>query len=92
MQMNRWSTFILILLLLEIFMSLLNFTWFDRRYNGVDGLHTKVTEFEKDKDCLVCGPGILIELDTTISLKKVFVIAQLLSFPFLFLAIALSET
>ncbi|WOH08452.1 hypothetical protein DCAR_0727893 [Daucus carota subsp. sativus] len=39
-------------------------------YNGVDGLHTKVTEFEKDKDCLVCGPGILIELDTTISLKK----------------------
>ncbi|KAL8121716.1 NEDD8-activating enzyme E1 catalytic subunit-like [Apium graveolens] len=39
-------------------------------YNGVDGLHTKVTEFEKDKDCLVCGPGILIELDSTITLKK----------------------
>ncbi|MBA0713912.1 hypothetical protein Golax_012913 [Gossypium laxum] len=40
------------------------------RYNGVEGLHTKVTEFVKDKDCLVCGPGVLIELDTTVTLKK----------------------
>nr|KJB38090.1 hypothetical protein B456_006G236400 [Gossypium raimondii] len=39
-------------------------------YNGVEGLHTKVTEFVKDKDCLVCGPGVLIELDTTVTLKK----------------------
>ncbi|XP_024965429.1 NEDD8-activating enzyme E1 catalytic subunit isoform X2 [Cynara cardunculus var. scolymus] len=38
-------------------------------YNGVEGLHTKVTEFVKDKDCLVCGPGILIELDTSVTLK-----------------------
>ncbi|KAF2309485.1 hypothetical protein GH714_003209 [Hevea brasiliensis] len=30
------------------------------RYNGVEGLHVKVTEFVKDKDCLVCGPGVLI--------------------------------
>ncbi|XP_059632553.1 NEDD8-activating enzyme E1 catalytic subunit isoform X2 [Cornus florida] len=39
-------------------------------YNGVEGLHTKVTEFLKDKDCLVCGPGILIELDTSVTLQK----------------------
>ncbi|KAD3067503.1 hypothetical protein E3N88_35383 [Mikania micrantha] len=38
-------------------------------YNGVEGLHTKVTEFVKDKDCLVCGPGILIELETSVTLK-----------------------
>lgn len=30
-----------------------------------------MTEFVKDKDCLVCGPGILIELDTSVTLKKV---------------------
>lgn len=39
-------------------------------YNGVEGLHTKVTEFVKDKDCLVCGPGVLIELDTSVTLQK----------------------
>ncbi|WCJ23689.1 NEDD8-activating enzyme E1 catalytic subunit [Euphorbia peplus] len=39
-------------------------------YNGVEGLHIKVTEFVKDKDCLVCGPGVLIELDTSITLQK----------------------
>ncbi|KAM7485636.1 hypothetical protein LguiA_001645 [Lonicera macranthoides] len=39
-------------------------------YNGVEGLHTKVTEFVRDKDCLVCGPGIRIELDTSVTLKK----------------------
>ncbi|KAL2229872.1 UNVERIFIED_CONTAM: Protein trichome birefringence-like 11 [Sesamum indicum] len=41
------------------------------RYNGVEGLHTKVTEFVRDKDCLVCGPGVLIELDKSVTLKKV---------------------
>ncbi|KAF5752297.1 NEDD8-activating enzyme E1 catalytic subunit [Tripterygium wilfordii] len=39
-------------------------------YNGVEGLHIKVTEFVKDKDCLVCGPGVLIELDTSVTLQK----------------------
>ncbi|VVB15154.1 unnamed protein product [Arabis nemorensis] len=39
-------------------------------YNGGEGLHTKVTEFVRDKECLVCGPGILIELDTSITLQK----------------------
>ncbi|XP_047319334.1 NEDD8-activating enzyme E1 catalytic subunit [Impatiens glandulifera] len=39
-------------------------------YNGVGGLHTKVTEFVKDRECLVCGPGVLIELDTSVSLQK----------------------
>ncbi|KAK9664806.1 hypothetical protein RND81_14G069900 [Saponaria officinalis] len=39
-------------------------------FNGVEGLHTKVTEFVRDKDCLVCGPGVLIELDTSCSLQK----------------------
>ncbi|KAG5554749.1 hypothetical protein RHGRI_012339 [Rhododendron griersonianum] len=39
-------------------------------YNGVEGLHTKVTEFVKDKDCLVCGPGVLIELETSVTLRK----------------------
>ncbi|KAF2287894.1 hypothetical protein GH714_003111 [Hevea brasiliensis] len=40
------------------------------RYNGVEGLHVKVTEFVKDKDCLVCGPGVLIHLDTSVTLQK----------------------
>ncbi|CAN8255868.1 unnamed protein product [Cochlearia groenlandica] len=39
-------------------------------YNGGEGLHTKVTEFARDTDCLVCGPGILIELDISITLQK----------------------
>lgn len=30
-----------------------------------------MTEFVKDKDCLVCGPGVLIELDTSVTLEKV---------------------
>jgi hypothetical protein len=41
------------------------------RYNGVDGTHIKVTEFARDKDCLVCGPGTLIELDTSSTLSEV---------------------
>ncbi|CAA0839874.1 NEDD8-activating enzyme E1 catalytic subunit [Striga hermonthica] len=40
-------------------------------YNGVEGLHTKVTEFVKDKDCLVCGPAVLIELEKSVTLGKV---------------------
>ncbi|KAI8024094.1 NEDD8-activating enzyme E1 catalytic subunit [Camellia lanceoleosa] len=39
--------------------------------NYLTCLHTKVTEFVKDKDCLVCGPGILVELDTSVTLRKV---------------------
>ncbi|KAF3457189.1 hypothetical protein FNV43_RR01846 [Rhamnella rubrinervis] len=39
-------------------------------YNGAQGLHAKVTEFVRDKDCLVCGPGILVELDTSVTLEK----------------------
>ncbi|KAJ0035404.1 hypothetical protein Pint_24887 [Pistacia integerrima] len=44
-------------------------------YNGVEGLHIKVTEFVRDKDCLVCGSGVLIELDTSVTLEKVFSIS-----------------
>ncbi|GAB4851129.1 NEDD8-activating enzyme E1 catalytic subunit [Ancistrocladus abbreviatus] len=39
-------------------------------YNAVEGLHIKVTEFVRDKDCLVCGPGVLIELNTSVTLKE----------------------
>ncbi|OWM83059.1 hypothetical protein CDL15_Pgr011741 [Punica granatum] len=39
-------------------------------YNGVEGLHIKATEFVRNKDCLVCGPGVLIELDTAVTLRK----------------------
>ncbi|KAK9161250.1 hypothetical protein Syun_007591 [Stephania yunnanensis] len=39
-------------------------------YNGLEGLHTKVTEFVRDKDCLVCGPGTLLELDPSTTLQK----------------------
>ncbi|XP_042037701.1 NEDD8-activating enzyme E1 catalytic subunit-like isoform X1 [Salvia splendens] len=39
-------------------------------YNGVEGLHIKVTKFVKDADCLVCGPGVLIELEKFVTLKK----------------------
>lgn len=42
------------------------------RYNGAEGLHTKVTEFVREQGCLVCGPGVLIELDTSVTLQKVF--------------------
>lgn len=49
------------------------------RYNGAEGLHTKVTEFVKDKDCLVCGPGVLIELDSSITLQKVGYLAYVIS-------------
>ena len=53
------------------------------RYNGGEGLHTKVTEFVRDQDCLVCGPGILIELDTSITLQKVLPLAMMLTYPLL---------
>lgn len=33
-----------------------------------------MTEFVRDKDCLVCGPGVLIELDASVTLKKVLVL------------------
>ncbi|KAK1294674.1 NEDD8-activating enzyme E1 catalytic subunit [Acorus calamus] len=39
-------------------------------YNGTEGIHSKMTAFDRDKDCLVCGPGILIELDTSVTLSK----------------------
>ncbi|GFY85065.1 E1 C-terminal related 1 [Actinidia rufa] len=39
-------------------------------YNGVEGLHTKVTEFVKDKDCLVCGPGVLMEVAASVTLGE----------------------
>ncbi|KAM7279169.1 hypothetical protein ACFE04_006303 [Oxalis oulophora] len=39
-------------------------------FNGVEGLHTEVTEFERGIDCLVCGPGVLIELETSVTLQK----------------------
>lgn len=41
------------------------------RYNGLEGTHIKVTEFVRDKDCLVCGPGTLVELDTSSTLSDV---------------------
>ncbi|KAF6139581.1 hypothetical protein GIB67_015538 [Kingdonia uniflora] len=40
-------------------------------YNGLEGLHTKATEFVKDKDCLICGSGVLLEMDTSITLQKI---------------------
>lgn len=45
----------------------------------MEGLHIKVTEFVKDKDCLVCGPGVLIELDTSVTLEKVIFFLSLSS-------------
>lgn len=39
-------------------------------YNGLDGTHIKVTDFVRDKDCLVCGPGTLIELDSSVTLSQ----------------------
>lgn len=50
------------------------------RYNGVEGLHIKVTEFVKDKDCLVCGPGVLLELDTSVTLQKVYFLSPSIYF------------
>ncbi|KAG1331757.1 NEDD8-activating enzyme E1 catalytic subunit [Cocos nucifera] len=39
-------------------------------YNGLEGTHIKVTDFVRDMDCLVCGPGTLIELDTSVTLSQ----------------------
>lgn len=39
-------------------------------YNGLEGTHIKVTDFVRDKDCLVCGPGTLIELDSSVTLAQ----------------------
>ncbi|XP_021750354.1 NEDD8-activating enzyme E1 catalytic subunit-like [Chenopodium quinoa] len=39
-------------------------------FNGVEGLHTKVTHFEMDINCIVCGPGVHMELDTSCTLQK----------------------
>ncbi|KAJ0976086.1 hypothetical protein J5N97_018051 [Dioscorea zingiberensis] len=39
-------------------------------YNGLDGIHIKATDFVREKDCLVCGPGTLIELETSVTLLQ----------------------
>uniref|UniRef100_A0A0D6R091 NEDD8-activating enzyme E1 catalytic subunit n=1 Tax=Araucaria cunninghamii TaxID=56994 RepID=A0A0D6R091_ARACU len=39
-------------------------------YIGTEGINTQVSEFERNKDCLVCGPGVLMELDTSVTLQK----------------------
>ncbi|KAG8045189.1 hypothetical protein GUJ93_ZPchr0008g11659 [Zizania palustris] len=39
-------------------------------YNGLDGTHINVSEFVRDKDCLVCGPGTLVELDMSSTLSE----------------------
>lgn len=39
-------------------------------YNGEKGTHTRVDEMSKDEDCLVCGPGVLMELDSCATLQK----------------------
>ncbi|PKA65020.1 NEDD8-activating enzyme E1 catalytic subunit [Apostasia shenzhenica] len=39
-------------------------------YNGVKGTHIKVTDFVREKDCIVCGPGTLIELDISVTLSQ----------------------
>ncbi|KAG6518097.1 hypothetical protein ZIOFF_021499 [Zingiber officinale] len=42
-------------------------------YNGLDGTHIKVTDFVRDTDCLFCGAGTLIELDTSTTLSQLLV-------------------
>ncbi|XP_006644044.2 NEDD8-activating enzyme E1 catalytic subunit [Oryza brachyantha] len=39
-------------------------------YNGIVGTHINVSEFVRDKDCLVCGPGTLIKLDASTTLSE----------------------
>lgn len=39
-------------------------------YNGVVGAHIKVTDFVRETDCLVCGPGTLIDLDISTTLSQ----------------------
>lgn len=45
--------------------------YFYIRYNGQEGVHVKVTDFFREKDCLVCGPGTLIEIEPSITLAEV---------------------
>ena len=33
-----------------------------------------MTEFVKDKDCLVCGPGVLMEMAASVTLREVSLI------------------
>ncbi|KAG0501114.1 hypothetical protein HPP92_001186 [Vanilla planifolia] len=39
-------------------------------YNGAEGTHIKVTDFVREKDCLVCGSGTLIELEISTTLSQ----------------------
>ncbi|KAJ4789560.1 NEDD8-activating enzyme E1 catalytic subunit [Rhynchospora pubera] len=39
-------------------------------YNGQEGTHIKVTDFFREKDCLVCGPGTLVELESSVTLAE----------------------
>ncbi|AQK63256.1 hypothetical protein ZEAMMB73_Zm00001d013379, partial [Zea mays] len=38
-------------------------------YNGLEGTHIKVIEFVRDNDYLVCGPGSIVQLDTSSTLS-----------------------
>eukprot|EP00252_Welwitschia_mirabilis_P007903 TRINITY_DN19601_c0_g1_i1.p1 TRINITY_DN19601_c0_g1~~TRINITY_DN19601_c0_g1_i1.p1 ORF type:complete len:449 (-),score=100.11 TRINITY_DN19601_c0_g1_i1:482-1828(-) len=38
--------------------------------NGSEGFHIEVNDFVRENTCLVCGPGVLIELDTSVTLQK----------------------
>lgn len=39
-------------------------------YNGAEGAHVKVTDFVRETNCLVCGPGTLINLESSTTLKQ----------------------
>ncbi|XP_078149063.1 E1 C-terminal related 1 [Carex rostrata] len=39
-------------------------------YNGQEGAHIKVTDFFRETDCLVCGPGTLIEIEPSVTLAE----------------------
>jgi hypothetical protein len=47
------------------------FFCFCRRYVGTHGVYTLTTPYERDEQCPICSPGVLLEVDPSASLQQV---------------------
>jgi hypothetical protein len=54
--------------------------YFYFRFNGQEGTHVKVTDFFREKDCLVCGPGTLIDIEPSVTLAEVKGVCSIIYF------------
>ena len=46
------------------------------RYMGTQGVYTHTLSHEKDAECVVCSPGVPMEIDCSLKLQKVCTIIQ----------------